>query len=65
MSSGRLQVSYENRSTNFYRKTEDFQKQFCHIYSTRLQKLGSELLKAKVEEKFGKCFELLIFPQFS
>lgn len=54
MSSGRLQVSYENRSSGFYRKNQEFKKQFCHIYTARLQKLGVELLKEKALKKFGK-----------
>lgn len=54
----RLQVSYVNRSDNFFRKNQDFKKQFCHIYATRLRTLGSDLLKAKAEEKFGK-FDIL------
>lgn len=54
MSSGRMQVNYENHSSPFYRKNQEFKKQFCHIYAARLQKLGFELLKEKAQKKFGK-----------
>lgn len=53
MSSVRLSASYENRSSSFYRKTQDFTKQYCHIYGSRLRQL-SELFKTIAEEKFGK-----------
>lgn len=53
MSSSRLHASYENRSSSFYRKNQDFKKQYCHIYGARLEKLG-ELLKTKAQAKFGK-----------
>lgn len=59
MSSGRLQVNYENRSSHFYRNNQEFKKQFCHIYAARLQKLGIELLKEKAQKKFGKKFNTL------
>jgi hypothetical protein len=59
MSVSRLQVSYENRSAHFYRTNQEFKKQFCHIYSTRLSKLGIELLQAKAVEKFGEHPETL------
>lgn len=49
----RPQVTYENRSANFYLRQEKFEKQFCHIYTSRLLELGSEI-KAKAEKKFGK-----------
>lgn len=52
MSVSRLEVSYENKSLDFYRKNQEFQKQFCHIYSSRLAKLG-ELIKAAKLAKFG------------
>lgn len=54
MSAERLKVSYENRSSRFYRQNQEFKKQFCHIYASRLRQLGSELLKEKAQEKFGK-----------
>lgn len=54
MSSGRLQVLYENKSSEFYQKNQEFKKQFNHIYASRLRKLGSELLREKAEKKFGK-----------
>lgn len=54
MSVERLKVSYENRSSRFYRQNQEFKKQFCHIYASRLRQLGSELLKEKAQEKFGK-----------
>ena len=53
MSSSRLQVTYENRSTSYYRTNQEFKKQFCHIYSSRLRRLA-ELLKPKALEKFGE-----------
>jgi hypothetical protein len=59
MSTSRLEVSYENRSTHFYRKNQEFKKQFCHIYATRLQKLGTELLQSKAIEKFGKDLKVI------
>lgn len=63
MSSSRLQASYENRSSSFYRKNQDFKKQYCHIYGARLEKLG-ELLKTKAQAKFGKIsFKIKIILQ--
>jgi hypothetical protein len=59
MSSNRLQVSYENRSSSFYRTNQEFKKQFCHIYASRLRRLGSELLRPKAQKKFGECFKIL------
>lgn len=53
MSLVRLQAAYENRSSSFYRKEQEFQKQFCHIYASRLENLGC-LLKAKAQDKFGE-----------
>lgn len=53
MSLVRLQAAYENRSSSFYRKEQEFQKQFCHIYASRLENLGC-LLKAKARDKFGE-----------
>ena len=60
MNSNRLKVTYENRSSIFYRKQQEFKKQYCHIYASRLRRLGSELLKEKAKKKFGKKTELKI-----
>lgn len=54
MDSSRLKVTCENRSSGFYRKEQEFKKQYCHIYSSRLRRLGSELLKEKAKKKFGR-----------
>lgn len=53
MESPRANTRYENKSDNFYRRDQDFKRQFCHIYSSRLTKLGHELLKDKVLKKYG------------
>ena len=60
MSSSRLEVEFDNSSAKFYRRNQEFKKQFCHIYAARLRELGSELLKKKVEAKFGKNVKLLL-----
>lgn len=49
----RLQVSYVNKSEKFVRKNQEFNRQFAHIYSSRLRKL-SELLAIKIEQKWGE-----------
>lgn len=54
MTSNRLQVTYENRSSSFYRINQEFKIQFFHIYTSRLQRLGAELIKGKAQEKFGR-----------
>jgi hypothetical protein len=54
MSSTRLVVNYKNTSDQFYRRDQDFKRQFCHIYSSRLKRLGHELLEEKSKQKFGK-----------
>lgn len=54
MSLVRLESTFENKSSNFYRTNQEFKKQFYHIYASRLRRLGSELLKPKAQEKFGK-----------
>lgn len=49
----RLEASFENRSSKFFRNNHDFQRQYFHIYESRLNQLG-ELLKQKVADKYGK-----------
>jgi hypothetical protein len=49
----RLQVSYVNKSEKFVRRNQEFNRQFAHIYSSRLGKL-SNLLASKVEQKWGE-----------
>lgn len=65
MSSNRLKCAYENRSSGFYHKStnQDFKKQFCHIYASRLQQLG-ELLKQKAQKQFGKICIYINFGYF-
>lgn len=57
MNAQRLEAPYENCSQKFYRQDQEFQRQFFHIYESRLDELG-ELIKTKVSKKYG---ELLIF----
>lgn len=60
MSSNRLQAPYENLSKEFYRKEQEFKKQFYHIYAIRLQHLGG-LLKVKAEKQFGKIYSWICY----
>lgn len=53
-------VSYKNKSEKFTRSNQEFKRQYAHIYSSRLTKL-TELLKNKVEEKWGKFFTISQF----
>lgn len=53
MISVRPKASYKNLSSGFYRKQQEFKKQYCHIYASRLERL-SELLHEKAKDKFGK-----------
>ena len=49
----RVGCTYENLSTKFYRSDQDFQRQFFHIYESRLKQLG-DLLKHKINAKYGE-----------
>jgi hypothetical protein len=49
----RLEATYVNRAHRFYRKNQGFQRQYYHIYESRLRQLH-DLLKEKVVNKFGK-----------
>lgn len=49
----RLEVAYENQSSRFYRQDQNFQRQFFHIYESRLKQLG-DLLRQKVATKYGE-----------
>lgn len=53
MSDQRLQVPYENRSKAFYRTDQEFQRQYFHIYESRLRQLG-EPIKEEIIKKHGK-----------
>lgn len=53
MSEQRLQVPYENRSKAFYRTDQEFQRQYFHIYESRLRQLG-EPIKEEIIKKHGK-----------
>ena len=60
----RVESTYENRSSKFYRSDQDFQRQYFHIYESRLKQLA-DLLKHKITEKYGKYFDaLMLIAQF-
>lgn len=54
----RLEASFENQSLKFYRQSQEFQRQFFHIYECRLHQLDL-LLREKVHKKYGKLFHFL------
>lgn len=62
MSEQRLQVPYENRSKSFYRTDQEFQRQYFHIYESRLRQLG-EPIKELIIKKYGK--KMLIIYLFN
>lgn len=53
MSMSRLGCTYENQSSKFYRSDQDFQRQFFHIYESRLNQI-SDLLKHRISSKHGQ-----------
>lgn len=53
MSIQRMSPPYENCSQVFYRSDHTFQRQYFHIYESRLQQLG-DLIKDKVSDKYGE-----------
>lgn len=55
MSDQRIQVPYMNKSKPFYRTDQDFQRQYFHIYESRLRQLG-EPIKEEIIKKYGKSF---------
>lgn len=53
MSGQRLEAPYENKSKAFYRSDSAFQRQYFHIYDSRLKQLGA-LIKEKVSKQYGE-----------
>jgi len=52
----REELPYENESNRFKITNRDFNRQYAHIYSTRLMKF-QPLLQYRVLEKWGKKYE--------
>ncbi|XP_070497233.1 DNA polymerase delta subunit 2 [Chironomus tepperi] len=60
----RISCTYENQSSKFYRNDQDFQRQFFHIYESRLNQLG-DLLKQKISAKYGTKYPVKMISDLS
>lgn len=64
MSGQRITLDYKNLSQRFAKQTNDYNKQYCSIYTIRLQQMTAMLME-RVSQKWGDEYPVLKLHKLS